>query len=90
MHSRTTTRTSGTLADNFNVLNIKRTSRINGEGGTFTSAGSVLKLENVATQTAGTLTDTVDVLRVVQSATSTGNVIQGYKGATAVFNIDKD
>jgi len=91
LHSRTNTATTGTKADDFNLVYMKRTSVQNGVDGTFTQAGSVLKLENVATQTAGTLTDTVDVLRLVQSSTiSTGNIIQGYKGATAVFTIDKD
>lgn len=69
---RTNTHTTGTLAENYALNYFKRTSIQNGAGGTFTAAGSVLKVENVATQTAGTLTDTVNPLLIVQSANSTG------------------
>jgi hypothetical protein len=74
LFSRKEERTSGTTADNFNILNIKRTSIMNGAGGTFTAAGSVMKLENVATQTAGTLTDTTVVLNLQQGAVTSTNV----------------
>ena len=70
-NSRTSTRLSGTTADNYNVQYIKRTSIQNGAGGTLTATGSVLKLENVATQTAGTLTDSVPLLSLAQSNNST-------------------
>lgn len=63
---RTNTHTSSTLAENFNLQYFKRTSIQNGAGGTFTSTGAVVKIENVATQTAGTLTDTTDVLNLTQ------------------------
>lgn len=66
--SRENKATSGTIADNYNTAYIKRTSIQNGAGGTLTAAGSVLKLENVATQTAGTLTDTTSVLVLAQGA----------------------
>lgn len=68
LYSRTNTATTGTVADDYSVLYIKRTNVQNGAGGTFTSAGSCLKLENVATQTAGTLTDTTVVLQLAQGA----------------------
>jgi hypothetical protein len=82
LFSRTNTATSGTRADNFNIAYFRRTSVQNGAGGTFTAAGSVLKLENVATQTAGTLTDSVAVLSLVQSDNSTGGHIlfNAYSG----------
>lgn len=83
LHARTNTATTGTVADNFNLVYFKRTSVQNGTGGTFTSAGSVLSLENVATQTAGTLTDTVNVLKVTQSANSTGAAIYLSTAGTA-------
>lgn len=70
LFSRTWTASSWTVADNFNVLNIKRTSVQNWAWWTFTTTWSVLKLENVATQTAGTLTDTVAVLNLVQTSTT--------------------
>lgn len=73
LYSRTNTATTGTIADNYNVLYIKRTNVQNGAGGTFTNAGSCLKLENVATQTAGTLTDTTFVLSLAQGALTTTN-----------------
>jgi len=74
--SRTDTRTSGTTADDFDVLSLKRTSIINGSGGTLTSAGSILKLENVATQSAGTLTDTTTGIELLMDADGTGSGIK--------------
>lgn len=71
--SRTETRTSGTTADDFDILNIVRTSVMNGAGGTLTAAGSVLRLENIATQSAGTLTDTTAVLELAQGALTSTN-----------------
>ena len=50
--SRTNTRTSTTVADNYNLSYLQRTNVQNGAGGTFTSAGSVLKLENIGELTA--------------------------------------
>lgn len=73
--SRTNTATTGTVADNYDAQTILRTSVQNGAGGTFTAAGSVLRLENVATETSGTLTDSVNVLEVVQDTDSTGYII---------------
>lgn len=74
--SRTDTRTSGTTADDFDLMSLKRTNIMNGAGGTLTAAGSVLKLENVRTQTAGTNTDTTDVLELVQDTGSTGGALK--------------
>lgn len=73
--SRTEQRTSGTTADDFDLMSLIRTSVTEGAGGTLTAAGSVLHLENVVTQTAGTLTDTVSPLEVVQDVNSTGGGI---------------
>ena len=70
--SRTDTRVSGTTADDYDLLSLSRTNVQNGTGGTTTAAGSVLKVENIATQTAGTLTDTVNALEIVQDVDSTG------------------
>lgn len=70
--SRTESRTSGTTVDDYDLMSLVRTSITTGAGGTMTEAGSVLKLENVATQTAGTLTDTVAVLELVADVTGTG------------------
>ena len=72
LHSRTHTGTTGTVTDTFDLFYMKRTSISNGTGGTFATGGSVMKFENVATQTLGTLNDTTDVIKVVQSANSTG------------------
>jgi len=60
-----------TITDNLNTVLIKRTTTINNGGGVFNAQGSLLRLENVATQTAWTLTDTVSVLSLVQSNNST-------------------
>jgi hypothetical protein len=81
--SRTETRTTGTTADDFDVLSLSRTSIMNGAGGTLTSGGSVLKLENVATQTAGTLTDSAKVLELVQDVDSTGSVVHSTNASTS-------
>lgn len=75
LFSRTWTHTTGTVADNFNLSYFKRTNIQNGAGGTLTATGSVLHLENVATQTAGTLTDTVPCLKLTQDNDSTGGHI---------------
>ena len=53
-------------------MSIARNQEASGGGGTLTAAGSVLKLENIATASAGTLTDTVAVLELVQDTDSTG------------------
>lgn len=72
LFSRTCTRTTWTTTDNFHLSYLKRTSKQNGAGGTFSTTWSVQKLENVATQTAGTLTDSTTVLSLVQDNDSTG------------------
>ena len=89
--SRTDSRTSGTTADDFDVLSLLRTQVTTGSGGTLTAAGSVLKLENVRTQTNGTLTDTVNVLEIVQDTGSTGAALLvsgGFFNLDSTFDID--
>jgi len=54
---------------------MKRTNATDTSGRNLTSSGSVLHLENVATQTAGTLTDTVPCLKLTQDNDSTGGHI---------------
>lgn len=73
--SRTDTRVSGTTTDDYDLLNLSRTSIQNGAGGTTTAAGSVLRVENIATQSAGTLTDSVIGIELVQDADSTGDAV---------------
>lgn len=73
--SRTDTRTSGTTADDFDLMSLKRTNVTTGSGGTLTAAGSVVKLENVRTETDGTNTDSVHVLELVQDTGSTGGAL---------------
>jgi len=89
--SRTNTASSGSVTDNYRSFYITRQSRNNDAGGTFISQGSVLKLENVATQTAGTLTDTVAVLELVQDLDSTGDIItaSGNGGSTNNFTLSR-
>lgn len=74
--SRTRSGTSGTTADDYDVASFTRTSIVSGIGTTLTAAGSVLRLENIATQSSGTLTDTVNVLEIVQDTVSTGAAIR--------------
>lgn len=73
--SRTDARTSGTTADDYDVMNITRTSVTTGSGGTLTAAGSVLRLANTRTQTDGTLTDTVNLLEMQADTGGTGYAI---------------
>jgi hypothetical protein len=87
--SRTWTITSWTLVDDYNCFNFKRTSVQNWTWWTFTAAWSVLKLENVATQTAGTLTDSVTPLLIVQDADSTGAPISVTQNAVVSTNFKK-
>lgn len=89
LSSRTNTATTWTKADNFNIMYLKRTSIQNWTGWTFTSAWSVLKLENVATQTAWTLTDSVTPLLIVQDADSTGAPISVTQNAVVSTNFKK-
>ncbi|QGH73464.1 MAG: tail fiber protein [Siphoviridae sp. ctvD11] len=87
--SRTESRTSGTTADNYDLVYFSRTSQTTGAGGTLTAAGTVMKLENVVIQTAGTLTDTVIVQQLIQDADSTGDIWQCLVGATVKAAITK-
>ena len=73
--SRTDTRTTGTTADNYDLVEMIRTTVQNGAGGTTTAAGAVLRVQNVATQTAGTLTDTVKGIELIMDADGSGNAL---------------
>lgn len=64
--------TTGTVADDYNMLNLVRTSVING-GGTFTATGAVLYIENAITNTSGTVTDTVNGIELVMDSLGTGD-----------------
>ena len=73
--SRTSTRQSGTTADDYDALTIARTNEQNGTGGTLTAAGSVLRLVLVSSPTAGTLTDSTSLLELTGDTDSTGSHI---------------
>lgn len=64
--------TTGTVSDDYDMLNLIRTSEINGAG-TFAATGSVLYVENAVTNTSGTVTDTANGVQVVMDALGTGN-----------------
>lgn len=69
-------RAAWTRTDATNMFTFKRTSVTEvSASANLTASGSVLKIENVATQTAGTLTDTVNVLTLVQDSDSTWSVV---------------
>ncbi len=71
--SRNSTRTSWATDDTHDQTHFRRTSIQSWAGGIFNSGWSVLKLENIATQTAGTLNDTVTPLSLLnQSWVSNG------------------
>jgi len=84
--SRTTT--TGTVADDFDLVSIVRTDigNISG-GGTFSATGSVLYVENAVTNTAGTVTDTTNGIEVVMDSLGTGvgvKVTHAAVGANAI------
>lgn len=83
LFSRTYTGT-GTVTDNFNLTYWKRTNIANNAAATYTAQGSVMSLENVATNTASTsFSDSVSVLKLTQSNNSTGGHIlfNSYSGS---------
>ena len=76
--SRTSSRASGTTADDYDVLTIARTNIQSIAGGTLTATGSLLRLVLVSTQQDGTLTDSTSLLGLTGNTTSTGShVITG-------------
>lgn len=87
--NRTSTRTSGTTADDFRALSIVRSATQNGAGGTLTSTGSVIYAENASTQTAGTHTNSVNVIQATQDADSTGFPIRVTQNAVVSTNFRK-
>jgi|GEM_PF-3303676 len=86
--SRTSTRLSGTTADDYDVASIIRTSVQNGASGTLTATGSALYVENVATQTAGTLTDSTKGIEVVMDVDGTGDGIEVTHNALTGVALD--
>ncbi|MCR4307829.1 MAG: hypothetical protein NUV80_04650 [Candidatus Berkelbacteria bacterium] len=66
---------SGTSTQDFDMVSVVRTS-IHDTAGTLTATGSLLYLENVATETAATLTDTVIGLELVMDAQGSGDGIR--------------
>ena len=64
--------TTGTVSDDYNMLNLVRTSVING-GGTFAATGAVLYIENAITNTSGTVSDTVNGIELVMDSLGTGD-----------------
>lgn len=66
---------SGTSSQDFDMLSIVRTS-VHDTAGTLTATGSLLYLENVATESGATLTDTVNGLEVVMDAQGTGTGVK--------------
>lgn len=83
-HSWTTT-----ITDNFDMCSYTRTNRTNNASANLTTQWTVLKLENVATQTAGTLTDSVTPLLIVQDADSTWVPIKITQAAVVSTNFKK-
>lgn len=73
---------SGTSTQDYDVLSLTRTS-IHDTAGTLTAQGSILKLENVATETGATLTDTVNGIELLMDTQGTGDGIKITHSATA-------
>lgn len=78
---------SGTSTQDYDVLSLTRTS-IHDTAGTLTAQGSILYLENVATETGATLTDTVNGLELVMDAQGTGDGVKITHPATAGRSIN--
>ena len=72
---------NNSVTDNYDLTILSRDTRKNGTGTTL-AQGSVLKVQNLYTQTSGTLTDSVVVAKLVQNASSTGNILQCINGTT--------
>lgn len=87
--SRTSTRTSGTTTDNYNMISYTRTNVQNGGGGTLSASGAVGFYSLTSTQTAGTLTDSTNVLVAQKNSTGTGDVFRCSTdgGSTQIFRI---
>ena len=88
--SRTYSKTSDTVADDYDVLALTKTAVTTGAGGTLTSAGSVLYISTVVTQTAGTLTDTTNGIEISMDADGTGDgvkITHANAGAGKSLNI---
>lgn len=75
------TTTTGTVADDFDLMSIVRTDIINGAG-SMSSAGSVLYVENAVTNTSGTVTDTANGIEVVMDSLGTGAGVKVTHAAT--------
>jgi len=89
--SRTHTAASS-ITDDFDVLAISRTNISNNGSATLTANGSVLKLEDIGTQTLGTLNDNTILLELVADADQgDGDAIDVRQGAEANqrWSIDK-
>jgi len=78
---------SGTSTQDFDVLSLTRTS-IHDTAGTLTATGAILKLENVATETAATLTDTVNGLEILMDTQGTGDGVKVTHSATGAQAIN--
>lgn len=75
---------ANTPSDDYDVFSVTRSTISTNAGATFTAAGSVIRIQNVATATLGIVTDSVDVLELVQDADSTGNSINIDHNAESV------
>jgi hypothetical protein len=83
--SRTTT--TGTVADDFDLVSFVRTDIING-GGSMSSTGSVVYVENAVTNTSGTVTDTTIGVEVVMDSLGTGDGVSITHAATGAVALD--
>jgi hypothetical protein len=79
---------SGTYSDNYDALSVVRAAMTG--GGTLTSAGSVLFINNYTEQMSGTLTDTTHGIEMIMQGPGTGNAIDISVGAGTTSAIDAD
>lgn len=78
---------SGTSTQDFDMLSIVRRST-HDTAGTLTATGSLIYIENIATETGATLTDTVNGLEVVMDAQGTGTGVKITHPATTGKSVD--
>ena len=78
----TRTVTTGTVADDFDLVSIIKTSVSNDALSAFSETGSVLRIENAVTNTVGTVTSTSKGIEVVMDSLGTGDGVEITHAAT--------
>ena len=81
------TTTTGTVADDFDMVSLIKTSELDGAG-SMSETGSVLRIENAVTNTSGTVTSTSKGIEVVMDSLGTGDGVEITHAATGAVALD--